>query len=187
MHAITDVHLTANNRDDSAELNDRIYGIKVKTPDLALLFTDGGYRSEPNDEKLARLEVEQMQTAVRGPHQAGKVFPGGKRLKGIMDGLACASCPKSDACPSNRRKTCRVVHFTHEDMLRQKRCRKTRSLLVHYRSLRANNEATMREFSRLLECRKLKVRGRFKTNPFSLTTAMGINYGPVHRSGLCRS
>lgn len=205
---ITDVHVTANNRDDSTELNDRIDGIKEKTPDLALLFTDGGYGSEANDEKLAELEVEQVQTAVRGresavdivitmnevgeyevrcPHQSGKVRIGGKKMKGIMDGSVCANCPLSEACPSNQRKNFRVVYFTHEDMLKQKRWRKIRSLPVHYRSLRANIEATMREFSRLLECRKLKVRGRFKANLFSLTAAMGINFGRIHRSGFCRA
>jgi len=203
---ITDVHVTANNRDDSAELHDRIDGIKEKTPDLALLFTDGGYGSEANDRKLAELNVEQAQTAVRGrasavdiaitlnesggyevrcPNQAAKVSTGGKRMKGIMDGSVCSSCPLSADCPSFRRKDYRVVYFTHEDMLRHKRWRKIRALPEEYRSLRSNIEATMKEFSRLMECWKLKVRGRFKANLFSLTAAMGINFGRVYRHCLC--
>lgn len=203
---ITDVHITANNRDDSAELNDRIEGIKEKNPELELLFTDGGYGSEENDQKLAELNIEQVQTAVRGresavdivitmneagsyevrcPYQNGEVHVGGKRMKGIMNGTVCAGCPLSAECPAQRRKKYRVVYFTHEDILRQKRWRKIRSLPTQLRSLRANVEATMREFSRLMECRKLKVRSRSKANLFGLYAAIGINFGRVYRYSRC--
>lgn len=202
LQLITDVHVTANNRDDSVELNDRIDGIKEKTPELELLFTDGGYGSEDNDKKLDELNIEQVQTAVRGresavdivitmneegsyevrcPYQQGEVHSGGKRMKAIMDGTVCAGCPMSAECPALRRRKYRVVYFTHTDMLKQKRWRKIRSMPTHLRSLRSNVEATMREFSRLLECGKLKVRGRFKANLFGVCAAMGINFGRVYR------
>jgi len=71
--------------------------------------------------------------------------------------------------------------FHHEDLLRHKRWRKIRALPEQYRSLRSNIEAIMKEFSRLMECWKLKDRGRFKANLFSLTAAMGINFGRVYR------
>jgi hypothetical protein len=53
LQLITDVHVTANNRDDSDELHYRLDGNKEKTPDIAVIHTDGGYGSEKNDIKRA--------------------------------------------------------------------------------------------------------------------------------------
>lgn len=199
---LTDVHVTANNRDDSDELYDRIEGIKGKTPEIQVLYTDGGYGSEENDRKLAELEIEQVQTAIRGresaveimitklengnyevrcPVQVGVVQETRTGWKAIMSKPVCEECAIRDSCPSHKRKAGRVVYFGVEDALRQKRHRKIQSLPIELRKLRANVEATMREFSRRLEGKKLKVRGRFKAQLFGLTAAIGINFGRVYR------
>ena len=199
---ITDVHVTANNRDDSDELHDRLDGIKEKTPGIEVLYTDGGYGSEENDGKMKDMGIEQIQTAIRGresvvdiaitkseggvyevrcPFQLAAVHQGRKRLKAIFDGKVCETCPMREVCPSKARKSFRVVYFDDQDVLRQKRQRNIQMLPVERRRLRANVEATMREFSRRTEGGKLKVRGLFKAQLFALTTAIGINFGRVYR------
>lgn len=67
---ITDVHVTANNRDDSDELHDRLDCIKEKTPDIQVLYTDVGYGSEENDKKMKKMEIKQIQTAIKGRESA---------------------------------------------------------------------------------------------------------------------
>ena len=49
------------------------------------------------------------------------------------------------------------------------------------RKLRPKVEATLREFSRRIECGKLKVHGLFKAQLFALTAAIGINFDRVYR------
>jgi len=73
LQLITDVHVTANNRDDSDELYDRLEGIKEKTPDIAVLHTDGGYGSEKNDVKMEALGIKQVQTAIKGRDNAVEI------------------------------------------------------------------------------------------------------------------
>jgi hypothetical protein len=199
---ITDVTVTANNVDDSAVLNDRIDGIKEKTPDIDMLFTDGGYGSEPNDVKLHEHAIQQVQTAIRGrkgvvdmeitthedgtytvqcPHQCGVVVATKKRWKAVMNKEICSGCPHRGQCPSKMHKRSRVVYFDSQDARMQKRHRIIRTLPVELRNLRANVEATMKEFSRLLENKKLKIRGLARTKLFSVCAAFGINIGRVYR------
>ena len=206
LQLITDVHVTANNRDDSDELHDRLDGMKEKTPDLSVLYTDGGYGSEENDRKLKELGIEQVQTAIRGrqsavdititkcndgeyevhcPFQSGEIRQTRKRWKAIMSGKVCAACPMREACPSTGRRSCRVIYFDDEDALRQKRQRNIQNLPLERRGLRANVEATMREFSRRTENGKLRVRGLCRAQLFALTTAIGINFGRIYRYAQC--
>lgn len=63
---ITDVHVSANNRDDSDVLEERIDRILEKTPELVQLHTDEAYGSLENDDKLGARGVEQIQTSIRG-------------------------------------------------------------------------------------------------------------------------
>jgi hypothetical protein len=202
LQLITDVHVTANKRDDSDELHDRLDGIKEKTPEIAVIYTDGGYGSEKNDTKQGEMGIEQIQTGIKGresavdititknedgsyevscPVQTAEVGKTRSRWKAIMRVSVCAACPMRESCPSQPRRSSRVVYFDDEDFLRQKRQRNIRTLPAELRKLRPNVEATMREFSRRLEGGKLKVRGRFKAHLFALTTAIGINFGRVYR------
>lgn len=200
---ITDVHVTANNRDDSAELNDRLDEIKRKTPEVKTFFTDGGYGSEANDDKMKKMEITQIQTAIRGRESAVEititkkekdayevccpfqfstdVHQGKKRWKAKMNSVKCEACLLYASCHSVIQKTCRVIYFDEQDVLKQKRHRSILSLPVELRKLRANVEATMREFSRKTEGGKLKVRGLFKAELFAQTAAIGINFGRVYR------
>lgn len=199
---LTDVHVTENNRDDSDELHDRLDGIKEKTPDLKVLYTDGGYGSEENDRKMEELNIEQVQTAIKGrssavdinitkneagsyevhcPQQTAEIEKTPKRWKAVMSGNVCASCPMREACPTRPSGSGRALYFDDSDVLRQKRQRNIMNLPRELRKLRANVEATMREFSRRTEHGKLKVRSRFKASLFAVTAALGINFGRVYR------
>jgi hypothetical protein len=202
LQLITDVHVTANNRDDSDELHDRLDGIKEKTPELAVMYTDGGYGSEKNDTKMEEMGIVQIQTAIKGresavditiakndtgtydvrcPYQTARVHATRKRMKAVMCGSVCSACPLRENCPSQERKVGRVIYFDEQDLLRQERHRNILALPPELRKLRPNVEATIREFSRRFEGRKLKVRGLFKAQLFALMTAIGINFGRVYR------
>ena len=202
---ITDVHVTANNRDDSDELHDRLDGIKAKTPDLAVIHTDGGYGSAKNDTTMNTLNIQQVQTAIRGrtsaveftittkedgsysvscPQQSGKIRATKTRWKAVMNASICVTCPMRDMCQANVRKSSRVLYFTSQDALRHARQRTIRSLPAPMRKLRANVEATMREFSRRLENGKLKVRGGAKARLFGYFVAIGINCGRIYRHAM---
>ena len=199
---ITDVHVTANNRDDSDELHDRLDGIKAKTPEIAVLHTDGGYGSAKNDTKMKTLEIQQVQTAIRGrtsavaftittgkdgsysvscPQQSGEIRTTRTQWKAMMNASVCALCPMRDICTATVRKSGRVLYFDSQDALRHARHRNIRLIPVPMRMLRANVEATMREFSRRLENGKLKVRGGAKARLFGYFAAIGINYGRIYR------
>lgn len=202
---ITDVHVTANNRDDSDELYDRLDGLAEKTPEIALLYTDGGYGSEENDSKMATMGIEQVQTAIKGrqsavdivitrsedgsyevrcPVQSAEITKTRTRWKAVMSASVCDTCPMRDRCPAQQQKSSRVIYFDEQDVLRQKRQRNISHLPHELRKLRPNVEATIREFSRRLEGGKLKVRGQFKAQLFALTTAIGINFGRVYRHAM---
>ncbi|HNV37164.1 MAG TPA: hypothetical protein PKX22_06090 [Rectinema sp.] len=58
--------MSANNRDDSDVLEERIDRILEKTPELVQLHTDEAYGSLENDDKLGARGVEQIQTSIRG-------------------------------------------------------------------------------------------------------------------------
>lgn len=91
------------------------------------------------------------------------------------------ACPMRETCPSQQRRSSRVVYFDDENFLGQRRQRNINSLPAELRKLRPNVEATMREFSRRFENGKLKVRGQFKGQLFALPTAIVINFGRVYR------
>lgn len=58
--------MSANNRDDSDVLEERIDRILEKTPELVQLHTDEAYASLENDDKLGARGVEQIQTSIMG-------------------------------------------------------------------------------------------------------------------------
>jgi len=49
------------------------------------------------------------------------------------------------------------------------------------RSLRTNVEATVSEFTRKMNNRKLKVRGRFKATIFAFAVGISVNFGRIYR------
>ncbi len=205
---INDVVVNPNNIDDTKILNERLDKMKEKSPTLNELHTDGGYGSEDNDEKLEKLEITQITTAVRGrernveikisqkpesenytvecPLQKIESTPTIKRNKAIFDIQKCEKCPLKDKCQIYKHNS--KIYFTHQDFLQNKRNNNIHNIPAEHQKIRPNVEATMNEFKCRTNGGKLKVRGLFKTSVFAYSVAIAINFGRIFRyitSGNC--
>ena len=203
---ITDISVHANNIDDSKALNERIEIIKEKTPDLEEIHQDGGYGSRENDEKLEESGIVPIQTAIKGiqreldfkieelkenesyrvscPKQAVISQATQIRHKAVFDKEICSNCEHIDSCPVrtlNKVEKVRVYYFKREDFLRNRRNNNIKKIPKERRSLRANVEATMREFARGRINGKIKLRGDFKAALYALLRGISINFGRVYR------
>lgn len=202
LNLLTDVCVEANNVDDSRILNARIEGLKEKTPELNELHTDGGYGSADNDRKMGDHEIEHVQTAIKGkkvevdisikqksddeyevscPRQTVVSEQARRRHKACFDGRICGECENKDKCPTIETKTGRTYYFLDDDYLADKRRRRIDELPPERKSLRNNVEASVKEFKNGKQHGKLRVRGRFKTEIFAYSKAMGINFGRIYR------
>ena len=203
MNIIEDVSVHPNNMDDSQILTERLEPLKEKSPDLEELHFDGGYGSEAIDEQLAELEITGIQTAVRGrqsevpmlieeekkesryrvscPRQTVHSTPTSKRHKARFNLSVCQQCELAIQCPATVGSTYRTLYFTRKDYLSKRRQRAIYSLPENRRKLRANIEATIREFTHRMPQKKLKVRGKFRTSVFAFSSAVAINFGRIYR------
>jgi hypothetical protein len=204
LQLITDVVVEPNNRDDSRILHDRLPAMKEKTPELKELHTDATYGSEDNDGLEAELGIAHVQTAIRGqlspaPFHIEKDSAGGFRIrcfaghmvageptptrfKAAFPASACAGCPYAGSCPGQpMARGGRTHYFTEEDLLRQARHRRLQELPEERRTLRANVEATMRQFNAPLRNGKLRTRGLHAAGRYGFLRAVGINFGRIYR------
>ncbi len=202
LNLVVDVSVDPNTTDDSVILNNRLDAMTTKTPDLDELHTDGAYGSEANDKALEDAGISHVQTAVKGrkaaieititatgeqqwevacPNQCADSHPTKTRFKACFDLDVCDTCPFAESCPTQHQKTCRALFFTPEDAARNARHRRLSELPPERRTLRANVEATMREFVHHLDGHTVSVRGQFKTALFACNRAISINFGRIFR------
>lgn len=203
VNLITDISIHKNNKDDSKELTDRIDEIKEKTPDLTELHFDGAYGSEDNDGKFEQHDITPIQTAIRGrqsggveitikqtskdqyivncPNQSLEAEFVKKRFKAEFNLSICSSCSFASKCKLAKTKSARVYYFAAEEYLKKQRQANIEKIPKKRRSLRTNVEATVSEFTRKMNNRKLKVRGYFKTTLFAFSVGIGINFGRINR------
>lgn len=202
LNLIDDISIEKNNTSDSEILNFRIEIIKEKTPDLDELHTDGAYGSESNDKKMEQLEIAHIQTAVKGrkseveieieesdenykvscPSQQVTSEQTRKRNKANFDISICNDCSLKEICSTQIQKNQRVLYFTKEDHLKNKRRRAIAELPLERRKIRPNVEATVNEFRQAMNNKgKLKVRGKFKTEVYAYTMGIAINFGRIFR------
>lgn len=203
INLITDISVHANNIDDSKELNERIDIIKEKNPELNELHFDGAYGSKENDEKFDTHTITPIQTAIRGransgveitidqvskdnysvscPNQSVEAEIGRKRLKAEFDLSKCSICIFASDCKLQKKKSAKVYYFTEEEYLKKKRLANIKKIPKSRRSLRTNVEATVSEFTRKMNNRKLKVRGLFKTEIFAFAVGISVNFGRINR------
>jgi len=204
LQLITDVAVAPNNQEDSRILYERLPAMHEKTPALCELHTDAGYGSEDNDLREAGLGIEAVQTAIRGrvaqaPMQidrgeadllqirctAGHLVPGRsteKHYKAEFPATSCAGCPFAAVCPAQlRAHGGRTFYFTEADVLKQARHRRLQTLPEERQTLRANVEATMKEFK--VPCRngKLRTRGLPAASRYTFLRAIAINFGRIYR------
>lgn len=203
INLLTDIVVAPNNKDDSKIINERIEKIKEKTPDLKELHTDGGYGSKENDEKFEELEITHIQTAVKGPknkvkieiektdekqyevscpEQKVKTKKGRKRYSAHFNKEICNGCSLKETCPALIQKSKRAYYFNEGEYLANKRKRNISKLPPERTKLRANIEATIKEFVKPLNHKgKLRVRGRFKTMMYAFCAGISINFGRIYR------
>ena len=204
MQLIVDVAVAPNNKDDSRILHDRLPGMHEKTPDLRELHTDAAYPSEDNDRLQSGWGILAVQTAIRGrvaeaPFQigrdeagrlqvrcaAGHVVTSGstaKHLKADFAAAHCAGCPFAGVCTAQKRAHGgRTFYFKEADEVRQARHRRLQTLPEERRTLRANVEATIKQFKAPCRNGKLRTRGRWGVSRYGFLRAMAINAGRIHR------
>ncbi|MCD6283272.1 transposase [bacterium] len=198
VNLITDVAVAPNNQDDSRILEGRLEKMKQKTPALAELHTDGAYASEDNDRQMEQMGICHVVTGMRGrprlvefdikqhedgysvscPHQTVRAQMAKKRWKASFDPQTCQGCPKSESCSTTEQKRCRAYYFTHSDYLIQKRRDSLAKIPPERRKVRANVEATVKQFTKPFNHKgKLRYRGRFRTELYALSMAIAINFG----------
>jgi hypothetical protein len=204
LQLIVDVAVAQNNQDDSRILHERLPAMHEKTPDLCELHTDAAYPSEANDRLQDKWGILTVQTAIRGrvakaPFQidrdgegvlqvrctGGHVVTGraaSKHLKAEFAAASCAGCPFAAVCTAQRRAHGgRTFYFTEADVVKQARHRRIETLPEERQTLRANVEATMKEFKAPCRDGKLRTRGRWGASRYSFLRAMGINFGRIYR------
>ncbi len=204
LQLVVDVAVAPNNQADSKILHERLPEMHGKTPDLRELHTDGVYGSEDNDRRQAELGIEAVQTAICGrvpqaPMQihrdeagllhvrcaAGHRVQGGaatKHYKAEFSAANCAGCPFAGQCLAQPRASGgRTFYFTEADVLRQARHRRIETLPEERRTLRANIEATMKQFKAPCRNGKLRTRGRCAASRYGFLRAIAINFGRIYR------
>ena len=204
LQLIVDVAVASNNQDDSRILHERLPGMHEKTPDLCELHSDAAYPSEANDQLQGQLGILAVQTAIRGrvaeaPFQidrdeagflqircsAGHVVRGRaavKHLKAEFAAASCAGCPFAAVCTAQRRAHGgRTFYFTEPDVVKQARHRRIQTLPEERQTLRANVEATIKQFKAPCRNGKLRTRGRWGASRYAFLRAMAINFGRIHR------
>jgi hypothetical protein len=104
------------------------------------------------------------------------------RFKAAFPAAACAGCPFAESCPAQAlARGGRSYYFTEETVLRQARHRRLQELPEERRTLRANVEATMRQFNAPLRNGKLRTRGLHAAGRYGFLRAVGINFGRIYR------
>ncbi|MDP8221617.1 MAG: transposase, partial [Candidatus Stygibacter frigidus] len=206
VNLIVDIGNSPNNVDDSVILNERLPEIKKMLYDIVELHFDGGYGSTDNDNLMREMGIMPVQTAVRGikanvemyieindkneiivtcPH--GQSVVAGivrKRYRATFNYEICKKCPLFKKCNVASPKNLGKYNFSEEELYRKLRHHNILKLPLERRKLRANVEATMKEFTHRLNGHKLKVRGAFKSSLFTFATAIAINFGRIYRSNM---
>jgi hypothetical protein len=95
LQLITKVQVAPNNVDDSQLLAEALPDLKKRT-EVNEMHTDGGYSSEVVDELMAELEIDQVQTAIKGV----KPDPDTLGLEDFQWEISDQKKPESVTCPN---------------------------------------------------------------------------------------
>lgn len=204
LQLVVDVAVAPNTRADSAILHERLPEMHRKTPDLGELHTDAGYPSEDNDRLQSGLGILAVQTAIRGRvaqapmridrDEAGLLhircaaghlvagLPTPEHYKAVFAAANCVGCPFAAVCAAQRRgHGGRTFYFTEADVLKQARHRRIETLPEERRTLRANVEATVKQFKAPCRNGNLRTRGLCAMSRYAFLRAIAINFGRIYR------
>ena len=203
LNLINDVGVTPNNVHDGTMLAERMDTIKEQTPDLAEMHTDGGYGGAALDPKMAEHKVLHVETGTQMGHarvnmrydraaeggytvtcpcQTVVAEPTKTRWRAVFAGKACGSCPHAGQCPAEPYPDKRIFYFEESWAKSSIRSRNIEQIPKERRKIRANVEATVKEFTGCFNHKgKLRVRGLLRTRMQMLLMAMAINFGRIFR------
>lgn len=204
LQLIVDVAVRPNNEADGGILHDRLPEMHRKTPDLRELHTDASYGSEDNDRLEAELGIAAVQTAICGrtPRAPMRIHQDGagihvrcaagyevqgkptspQHFKAEFSAAHCGGCPFAGVCTTQLRASGgRTFYFTEADVLKQARHRRIEAVPPERRTLRANIEATMKQFKAPCRNGKLRTRGLPSVSRYGFLRAIAINFGRIYR------
>jgi len=203
LRLVTDVAVAPNNVEDSRILGERLPQMHRKTPDLGELHTDASYGSPANDGELAQRQILAVQTGIRGPSArapmrivqeadllhvrcaAGHLVPASptrKHSKAEFAAANCTGCPFAAVCPTQLRKHGgRTFYFTEAELLKRLRHYRIETLPEERRTLRANVEATIKQFKAPCRNGKLRTRGLGAVRRYAFLRAVAVNFGRIYR------
>jgi hypothetical protein len=204
LRLITDVAVEPNIVQDVNLLKNRLPEILALTPELNELHADGAYGGPTVDPLLKTHEIVLIQTAVTGGkaivEMSYEVADSGGLLvscpfdqtvesqlvksnfKAEFDDEKCSKCPFEAECPAKKSGKVRVFRFGEKAVNAAQRRDSRKNIPVERQTLRANVEATVKEFVRLLNHKgKLKTRGLFKARLFAIAASIYINCGRIYR------
>ena len=98
LQLIVKIQVEPNTADDAQMLEEVLPELKERT-DLDVIYTDGTYSSEDVDEILAEMEVDQVQTGIRGAKPDPKILG----LDKFEWEMQAKGKPKSVTCPHGMR------------------------------------------------------------------------------------
>lgn len=204
VNLITDAAVDANNVGDGPMLAARMDVLKERTPELDEMHTDGAYGGEALDPKMKEHDVFHVETGsnagkAKVPMKYERVdeggykvsCPGGQtavaertrtRFKAEFDKTICADCPFLENCQTEARKACRTLYFQESWAEGSIRSRNVELIPERRRTVRANVEATVMEFTGMFNHKgKMPLRGKSKIRIAVLSRAIAINFGRVRR------
>jgi len=204
LNLITDIDVTPNNVHDGTMLAERMDTIMEQTPDLVEMHTDGGYGGSALDPKMEEHRVLHIETGSKmgkarvnmrytATEDGGYLVacPGGqmviaertaKHWKAVFSDSVCANCPNRKQCPAKQHSGKRTLYFDESWALSYLRSRNIEQVPEERRRLRANVEATVKEFTGCFNHKgKLRIRGLARTTLQMLAAAIGINFGRIFR------
>ena len=202
LNLINDVAVAPNNVSDGTMLADRMDTIKQHTPRLDEMHTDGGYGGGALDPKMSEHEVLHVETGtkmgharvnmiyetaddsyrVSCPSQTALAERTSKRWKAVFNDEICRSCSHREHCPTVQHPRKRTLYFDESWAKASIRSRNIERIPEERWKLRANVEATVKEFTGCFNHKgKLRVRGLERSTLQILAAALAINFGRVFR------
>lgn len=146
---------------------------------ITLVTTAVRGRENAVEKTIIQNPENEYEYMVKCPKQEVKSIPTVKQNKAIFDTDKCNACPLSKEC--NILKNNGIYYFTHQDYLKNKRNNNINKIPKERQKIRANVEATIKEFKGKTKAGKLKVRGLFKASLFAFAMGISINFGRIYR------
>jgi hypothetical protein len=118
LQLVTKVQVAPNTTDDAQMLAEALPELKERT-EVDEMHTDGGYSSEGVDEAMAKMKIDQVQTAIKG----AKPDPDTLRLEDFEWEISDQGKPESVTCPNGvqaqviagRSRDRYLAYFSFED------------------------------------------------------------------------